>query len=372
MGKKIIRIILALLTSAVIVVLVIFLAVKITPEPPYQEIKTAIQSISAASAKQASVYSRKLYSEAENALDSAMAVWKRENKKFIFMRNYEKVLEYARLADKKAREAASLSVQNSNDLEHRLGLKIKSLEETKSKIDEFFGKYPLESETRTRLSKGKLMLKEAEIAYEKKQLLQANKKLNDAEYLLNSVYENTLSDIKTWFASLSTWKKWVDNAIAESGKRKSYLIVIDKFAHKFYLYFAGKLKYEFDAELGKNWTGDKRIKGDKATPEGRYKIIKKLQGRATRWYKSLALDYPNSEDVERFMKEKASGTISSAANIGGGIEIHGGGGKNTDWTDGCIALTNKNMDIIYPIVQIGTPVVIVGSLRSLDEIMNEN
>lgn len=288
------------------------------------------------------------------------------------MRNYDKVLEYARLADKKAREAAQLSVQYSNDLGRRLDEKIKSLKQTEEKIDELLMRYPLEDKTRTRLSKGKLLLKESEIAYEKKQLLEANKKLSDAEYLLNTVYENTLNDIKTWFASLKSWKKWVDAAVAESQKRKSYLIVIDKFAHKCYLYYNGKIKYEFDAELGKNWVGDKRMKGDKATPEGNYKIVKKYQGSATPYHKALALDYPNSEDMEKFKKEIASGTLPSSAKIGNGIEIHGGGGKNVDWTDGCIALTNKNMDLIYSLVQTGTPVVIVGSLKSLDEIMNNN
>jgi len=360
----------ALLISAAILVLMVFVAVKITPEPPADKVKKAIMSLSEATAKQAPTYSRKLYYEARIAFDSAMAAWKRENKKFIFVRNYDKVLEYALLADKKAREAAQLSVQYSNDLEYRLEQKINSLKEIERKIDEFFIRYPLEDKTRTRLSKGKLLLKESEIAYEKKQLFEANKKLNDAEYLLTTVYENTLNDIKAWFSSLNTWKKWVETAVNESRKRKSYLIVIDKFAHKCYLYYGGKVKYEFDAELGKNWVGDKRIKGDKATPEGNYKIVKKYQGKATPWYKALSLDYPNNEDVARFKREITSGTLSPSAKIGNGIEIHGEGGKNVDWTDGCIALTNKNMDLIYPLVQIGTPVVIVGSLRSLDEIMN--
>ena len=51
-------------------------------------------------------------------------------------------------------------------------------------------------------------------------------------------------------------------------------------------------KWEFDAELGTNWVGDKRVKGDKATPEGMYKITKKFDGRKTKYYKALLLDYP--------------------------------------------------------------------------------
>ena len=39
-----------------------------------------------------------------------------------------------------------------------------------------------------------------------------------------------------------------------------------------------------------------------------------------------------------------------------------------DWTDGCVALTNKDMDIIFDLTRVGTPVTIVGSLKSLHEV----
>ena len=51
--------------------------------------------------------------------------------------------------------------------------------------------------------------------------------------------------------------------------------------------YNGVKKYEFDAELGKNWVGDKRVKGDKATPEGMYKITKKFGSNKTKYYKAL-------------------------------------------------------------------------------------
>ena len=102
-----------------------------------------------------------------------------------------------------------------------------------------------------------------------------------------------------------------------------YSIIIDKFSRKCYVYLNGVKKYEFDAELGRNWVGDKRRMGDKATPEGMYKIINKFQGRETNYYKALSLDYPNDEDKERFKSEIARGTLPASAKIGGGIEIHG-------------------------------------------------
>jgi hypothetical protein len=50
------------------------------------------------------------------------------------------------------------------------------------------------------------------------------------------------------------------------------------------------------------------------------------------------------------------------------IEIHGGGGKGIHWTDGCVALENRDMDMLYRLVPVGCPVLIVGSLHSLDEV----
>lgn len=367
--KQIIRFLFTAFISLAIIAFIILLAVKLSPKPPEEEIREAIRSIAAASSRQSQVYSSKLYAEAVAAYDSAMANWKRENKKFIFFRNYEKVSEYARLAKEKASEAASRSVQNSRDLRSRVSDKIKSLREINSEIDRLFSGYPIREEDRSRLSKGKLLLKEAEIAFDRSQLLQANIKISDAEYLIKTVHENSLEDIKTYFSSFPNWIKWFEESVAESKRNKSMLLVVDKFAHKCYVYIAGIRKYEFEAELGKNWVGDKRVMGDRVTPEGRYKIVRKYQGRATQYHKALALDFPNSEDVERFKREVAAGTISPSSKIGGGIEIHGGGGKGIDWTDGCVALTNKNMDIIYPLVSAGTPVTIVGSLKNLDEIL---
>jgi lipoprotein-anchoring transpeptidase ErfK/SrfK len=51
------------------------------------------------------------------------------------------------------------------------------------------------------------------------------------------------------------------------------------------------------------------------------------------------------------------------------IEIHGSGGKGADWTAGCIALTNRDMDSLFKFIDIGTPVTIVGSMYELRHVM---
>ncbi|WP_272481620.1 hypothetical protein [Rhodothermus marinus] len=55
----------------------------------------------------------------------------------------------------------------------------------------------------------------------------------------------------------------------------------------------------FPIELGPNWMGTKHYAGDRATPEGRYRMVRKLGPGETRYYRALLLDYPNAEDRAR-------------------------------------------------------------------------
>jgi L,D-peptidoglycan transpeptidase YkuD (ErfK/YbiS/YcfS/YnhG family) len=355
---------------AVAIPLVIWLLIRLTPLPPEEEMSFARETLSRANRNKADTYSKRLYIEARTAYDSAMAIWRRENEKFIFFRNYDKVETYAILSAKKASQATESSNENSSTLKVRLKDKIESLNKTASDINRLFGRYPLQSEIRSRISKGNLLLKEGEVAYGKGQYLPANRKITESEYLLTGVYENALSELKEYFTSFPAWKQWAQSAIIESRANRSYAIIVDKFSRKCYVYLGGEKKYEFDTELGRNWVGYKRRMGDKATPEGVYKIVNKYQGGQTLYHKALSLDYPNARDKERFRTEISKGTLPSSSKIGGGIEIHGGGGKGVDWTEGCIAITNSEIDIVFKIIKVGTPVTIVGSIKDISQILD--
>jgi hypothetical protein len=326
--------------------------------------------LSEAGRGKADTYSKKIFTEAKAAYDSAMSIWRRENERFLFFRNYDKVGMYAELSAKKASQATESSQTNSNALKIKLQNKIDSINKTASDIDKLFDRYPMSTEIRNRISNGKFSLREGEVAYGKGQYFPANTKITEAEYLLTDVYENAISELKDYFKSFSTWRQWTQSAINESRKTRSYSIIVDKFSRKCYIYLGGEKKYEFEAELGRNWVGDKRRMGDKATPEGMYKIVNKLQGKQTEFYKSLSLDYPNAKDKERFKTEISKGTLPGWAKIGGGIEIHGGGGKGVDWTEGCIALTDSEIDLVFSIAKVGTPVTIVGSIKDISQILD--
>jgi murein L,D-transpeptidase YafK len=101
-----------------------------------------------------------------------------------------------------------------------------------------------------------------------------------------------------------------------------------------------------------------------------YKITKRFESNKTKYYKALLLDYPNDEDKEKFKSEIARGSLPPSSKIGGLIEIHGNGGKGIDWTEGCVALSDNEMDVVFKISKVGTPVTIVGSMVDLQYVLN--
>jgi L,D-transpeptidase catalytic domain len=362
--------ILTLISTAAFFFLIVLFLIRIAPRPPVAEMEKTRKALFEAQKNRADVYSKKLYSQARIAYDSAMANWQSENKKFLYMRNYEKVARFALLATKKANEASENSVSSTTNFRVTLKEKIATLTALSNKINDLFETYPLTSEVRSRISRGKLLLSEASISYDSGQYLQANRKLTDSEYLLTESYEYANSNLKNYFKSYSVWRSWVDKTIRESQKNNDYSIIIDKFSRKCMVYLAGTKKYEFEAELGKNWVGDKHERGDQATPEGMYRIIKKFDGPRTKYYKALLIDYPNDDDRQRFRSDIARGILPPDAKIGGLIEIHGNGGKGIDWTEGCIALSDNEMDQVFRVARVGTPVTIIGSMLDLQHVLN--
>jgi len=137
--------------------------------------------------------------------------------------------------------------------------------------------------------------------------------------------------------------------------------VVVKDAHLMTVFVRGSPVKTYPVELGFNWIADKVQEGDGSTPEGRYRVTSRLDRLASDFYKALLIDFPNAEDRAEFSRARRSGVLPPTARIGGLIEIHGGGGRQRDWTDGCVAVTNPEMDDLFRRVSVGTPVTIVGS-----------
>jgi L,D-peptidoglycan transpeptidase YkuD (ErfK/YbiS/YcfS/YnhG family) len=162
-------------------------------------------------------------------------------------------------------------------------------------------------------------------------------------------------------SNLRQWQQWAEMTIDETARSGDAAILVDKLRRRVTLYRAGRAVVYFPAELGANGLRRKEHAGDRATPEGMYRVVQVKQAPETKFYKALLINYPNDEDRMRFALGQRRGQISAGAGIGSLIEIHGDGGEGRDWTDGCIALVNEDMDRLFAHVRVGTPVTIVGT-----------
>jgi hypothetical protein len=157
--------------------------------------------------------------------------------------------------------------------------------------------------------------------------------------------------------SAKRFSKWMDETLAAAQNRP--VLIADKFAYCLLFFKQGKLQRVIPMALGQNPVQIKQQEGDACTPEGHYHIVRKLPH--SQYYKAFLIDYPNAEDRARFQAAKQRGEIAAPASIGGLVEIHGRGiGRN--WTLGCMALDDKDMDQLWPDITLSTPVTIVGYL----------
>lgn len=155
------------------------------------------------------------------------------------------------------------------------------------------------------------------------------------------------------------------NTVEDKSKKtnSSYKLVIKKSAYEMTLYDDEGWYGTYPVVFGAKAQDDKRMEGDRLTPEGTFKIVGKRMH--SKWGKFLALDYPTKESYERFKERKAKGEIPKKATIGGGIGIHGTRpneewviDKFINWTSGCISVRYTDMDELYEMLPIGTEVVI--------------
>ena len=167
--------------------------------------------------------------------------------------------------------------------------------------------------------------------------------------------------------NLSRYKRWINETIDYSRIHNDFAVIIDKEAYELQLYKNGEIFLTFPVELSISPIEAKVIEWDGRVPEGRYSVmVKKGPKEETKsiFYKAFLIDYPNKEDKERFESLKIIGRISeNIISPGSAIEIHGhGSGKGiagNNWTIGCIAVSNEQMDTLFRYVREGTPVIIV-------------
>ncbi|MDP3261601.1 MAG: L,D-transpeptidase family protein [Tabrizicola sp.] len=129
-------------------------------------------------------------------------------------------------------------------------------------------------------------------------------------------------------------------------------VQVHKADRKMYLLHNDRVLKSYDVALGFMPDGHKQFEGDGKTPEGGYFISHKNPN--SEFHLSLGISYPNEADV--------AFAESMDKQPGGDIFIHGGPNKpirRPDWTAGCIAVSDKEMEVVYSMIEPGTPIFIL-------------
>ena len=133
------------------------------------------------------------------------------------------------------------------------------------------------------------------------------------------------------------------------------LVKVDKSENKMFLLEKGKVIKEYHVAFGGSPKGHKEQEGDQKTPEGTYTLDYKKEDSS--FYRAMHISYPNKSDLEH--------AKSKGVSAGGFIMVHGQRNwlswfspftQRFNWTNGCIALTNTEMDEFMNLVNVGTQI----------------
>jgi lipoprotein-anchoring transpeptidase ErfK/SrfK len=145
--------------------------------------------------------------------------------------------------------------------------------------------------------------------------------------------------------------------------KDSVLVYVKKSQYCVEVWYKKHKLRSYRAVFGPHPQNDKVMEGDRCTPEGQFKIANKNP--ASHYDKFMLLSYPNDSSYARFNKLKSEGKIPATAKIGGSVGIHGtwpGADDLIDlgvgWTDGCVALKNRDIEDLFALVGVGTRVII--------------
>lgn len=299
---------------------------------------------------------------AEAAFRAASAEHRRQEIRFLPFRDFRAVRDSLDVVERLGRDARDAADLRRGEAEGEAAAAIATGTRAVEDAREFVDAMPIGKSARTGYRKACMALDEAIIHLRRNDFPASVACARRADSLARAVTRQAASAASRYAdpAAQRRWRGWIDETVAWSRRTGEPALVVDKEGHRLTLYVRGRRAGTFDAELGTNWMADKRRSGDAATPEGRYKVEQKKDRGHSIYYKALLLDYPNAEDRAAFARAQRRGEIPKDATPGGLIEIHGEGGKGRDWTRGCVALANDDMDAVFSRVKVGTPVTIVG------------
>jgi lipoprotein-anchoring transpeptidase ErfK/SrfK len=338
-------------------------------KPPLDEIGKARIALADAKAQLAGKYAGESLKEAEKYFNQALEEWQKQNSIFFVFRNYSLTSDLALKSYDRAVTALEEAGKSKSKLRYNAEDRLNSLRQKISHFEKYYKNLPLKPATLKLFNTGKTKYLEASIEFKSDEYINALKLILKAEENITQAVKQAHLRLAEFYRDYPVWEKNVKTAYQLSKKGQTVFLV-DKLNASLTILKSGKEYKTIPVEFGENWMGDKMMAGDKATPEGIYKVQVKKDRSRTIYYKALLIDYPNREDQKRYNHLVQTGKISKNKGIGNLIEIHGEGGKGIHWTDGCIAMDNKDMDLVFSQSSVNTPVIIVGARQTLEEYLN--
>jgi hypothetical protein len=335
----------------------------VSPQPPVEIIRQYQETIFSARQQRAPRYAPEYYKFAIHSWELAYAEWRQQNKKIGITRNFAKTDSLMRLAAVDAAKAIHVAEVRQDSLARYAADRLAFLAGYRAKIRTDMERIAIQGSNRKKFVQGELLVLQGQEAFERNDYLAAADKIDAGERLLQQVEKATREKYENYMADLPKWQQWARETIERSRENGQVAIIVEKLRSRCSLYAYGELMREFAAEFGPEWVGHKKQQGDDTTPEGQYFVTKKKGPAMTIYHKAVEISYPNEQDLIKFQEAKRAGLIAENASIGGLIEIHGHGGKGVNWTNGCVALKNEDMDVVFDYTKIGTPVTIIGMIQ---------
>ncbi|MEZ4650225.1 MAG: L,D-transpeptidase [Candidatus Eisenbacteria bacterium] len=322
----------------------------------------ATSSIDEAKQLGAEEWASQKFTTADSLLQSAAVELVRQKTRLAPLRNFELAGVLLRAARDSAASAADVTRRTKAAVESESHLALDELTQVLLEAEAVRDAHVLDPAARRKLQAARVQAVEAHLRQEEGDFIGARDLAQGATVQALEVLDTAASRTARFVDEneLQRWQTWFEETLAESRERKCTAIVVNKERNELVLYDSGREVRRYPAEMGRRALERKLFEGDGATPEGRYRVVKKKQGPDTIYHRALLIDYPTQTDLARLAEAKKRKHVRADARPGGSIEIHGEGGKGWDWTRGCVAMTNRDIDDLWAHVDVNTPVTIVG------------
>jgi L,D-transpeptidase-like protein len=351
---------------AVCVLAVVTLAVEIAvsgrTRPPAVARGAALAAFQAAAAGGASRWAPEALRAADEALRAALLAWSRQESRVLPLRDFRPVARALARAESLALEATRVGEELRAEASAAAEQAVRDAQSVEAHAEALVAATALPPAERVHLQRARLLVREAEVLLRDGDVEAARERAERSRGELGEALGPALQAAGRYTSQehVALWRRWIEETRAWSRRTGEAAVLVLKEKNVLVLLSGGAPVRTYDVEIGANALGVKERQGDQATPEGRYRVVAKKDHGRSRYYRALLLDYPNAADRERFAAAKRRGEIPRDAQIGGQIEVHGEGGRGQNWTEGCVALSNRDIDELYERVAVGTRVTIVG------------